>query len=372
MKNLKYRIGLTLVALLTTLTSFAQVKYATTQLQHTAKQLGLTRLDTLKDGNTIMRYKGTRINIRKKDGRVESIGRRIFSSQLRKENPLPIYDYLEFAYLDNLYKVSENPLLYSDLKFTVGSWASLADVKETTPCNISMTESKRYSVTWSTEAGQTIASLTFPVDYERMAMTSRKELENNFINDLKNYKRASATPALSLDKTKMDTSEDGRLWTLPGETYLMNSINNDTYYVADRKKSLQTLWHVKNPARSTRNLFCVVDPLFDNVTVSIRFTMYDMSIQTVETRLRDFLDYCRQKGCEIYVGIESFEEEEVKAAVFMYDKASGYDHIFHVSIPKKQVGASNCKVSARGSLYAPTTNVTTLFVEFDQKSSKKK
>ena len=151
----------------------------------------------------------------------------------------------------------------------------------------------------------------------------------------------------------------------------MNAINSDTYYVIDRKQQLQPLWYVKNPARSTRNLFCVSDPLFDQATISIRFTMYDMSVEEVKVGLPDFLDFCRQKGCEPYVGIESFDDQEVKASVFMYDRASGYDHIFTVSIPTNQVGASNCNVSARGSLYSPTTNVTTLFYEFDQSKNKK-
>lgn len=371
MKHFSNKLGAVLIAfVLSVPTVWGQARFATTQLQHTAKQLGLLHLDTLKDGNTILRYKGQRLNVRKEDGRVESIGRRIFNSQLRKANPLPIYDYLEFAYLDKLYKVSDNPLLYKDLKFTKGSWETMADITEATPCNITMTEDKRYSVSWTTADGQTIAALTFPMDYEKFAMTSRRELEANFIKDLKSYKRSQPTPALTLNKDGMD-SENGQLWTLPGSSYLMNAINNDTYYILNRKKELQTLWLVKNPARSVRNLFCVKDPAFDNISITIRFTMYDMSVQTVKTLLPDFLDFCRHKGCEVYVGIESFDDDEVKASVFMYDRASGYDHIFTVSVPSKQVGASNCEVSARGSLYSPTTNVTTLFYEFDQSKNKK-
>jgi len=372
MKHLSYTLGTAVaILLLAAQTARAQATFATTQLQHTAKHLGLNRLDTLKDGTTILRYKGQRLSVRKQDGRVESIGRRIFSPQLRKDNPLPIYDYLEFAYLDKLYKVSDNPLLYTDLRFTKGSWADMAAVGESTPCSISMTEDKHYSVSWTDEGGRTIAALTFPVDYERLAMTSRRELERNFISDLKAYRRTAPAAPAAPDKDKME-SDDGKLWTLPGGTYLMNAINSDTYYVIDRKQQLQPLWYVKNPARSTRNLFCVSDPLFDQATISIRFTMYDMSVEEVKVGLPDFLDFCRQKGCEPYVGIESFDDQEVKASVFMYDRASGYDHIFTVTIPARQVGASKCHVSARGSLYAPTTNVTSLFYEFDQGKNTKK
>jgi hypothetical protein len=359
-----------LLALMLSAAAQAQTRFATTQLRHTARQLGLDRLDTLRDGVTTLRYKNQPLRIRKQEGRIESIGRTIFSPQLRRDNPLPIYDYLEFAYLDKLWKVSDNPLLYTDLRFTRGSWADMAAVGEQTTCNISMTEDKHYSVTWLDGSGKTICALTFPVDYERLAMTSRRELEANFINDLRTHRRtkpAAYTP--TPDPAKMQT-DDGKLYTMPGGTYLMNAINADTYYVSDRRQQLQLLWYVKNPARSVRNLFCVSSPLFEETTIALRFTMYDMTIQEVTVALPDFLDYCRQKGCEVYVGIESFDDTEVKASVFMYDRNSGYDHIFTCTIPARQVGAARCRVTARASLYAPTTNVTTLFYEFDQAKSK--
>lgn len=344
-----------MLMLILSMSAQAQTKYATSTLQKSAQVLGLNNLGSMSDGWNIVKAKGISINVLKKNGRVECIGCPLFSQDMREQNPLPIYDYLEHAYLDHLVGIDPNPLTYNNIQFKRGSWDSFSLINTKTDCSVEMIWDKMYSVSWKGKDGKVILNVVFPIDYERFAMVSRKELESNFIRDLSDYHCNPEDMMQSVDKSKL-TTQDGAIWIKKGSAYLKKVINDDSYYTMNQKMQPVVLWSDMYKEQSIKNMLTLLNPKFENIKVNIRVCMYDMSIKTINTRWVDLLAFCISKGCKPYVGIESISEKEIAAAVFTYNAGSGYDHVFRVTIPTDMLFKPGCTIKARANLYSPSTN----------------
>lgn len=345
-----------MLALILTLPAQAQNTYATTTLQKTALTLGLRNLGSMSDGWHIINAKGTKVNVFKKDGRVESIGYPLFSEEMREMNPLPIYDYLEHAYLDHLVGIDPNPLLYNNIQFKQGNWNSFALINPDVDCSVDMVWDKMYSVTWKGKDGKAILKVIFPIDYERFGMVPRKELESNLVRDLSNFRCKPENMVQNVDKAQL-TTQDGAIWVKKGSTYLKAVINDETYYTMNQKMQPVAIWSDKHKEQSVKNMLTLADSKFENIKVNIRVCMYDMTVKTINTRWVDLLAFCMSKGCKPYVGIESISDKEITAAVFTYNAGAGYDHVFRVTIPMDQLFKANCTIKARANLYSPSTNL---------------
>lgn len=77
--------------------SVGAVSFATQRLREMSQYLHLTRLDTLRTGESYgYTYRGRPLVIRTNEwGEVEHIGLRLFGSSLRRQYPSPVYDFLE-------------------------------------------------------------------------------------------------------------------------------------------------------------------------------------------------------------------------------------------------------------------------------------
>ena len=351
------------VMILVTTPVFAQkITYHSKHLEAAARKLAISsRLDTLKLGVTYLRVKNQRIEVRiSNDAQVEHIGIPLFSSVMRNLQPLPIYDYLEYALLDHQYHISDNPLDNVNLKFIKGSWAQMSALSDSTECSISNLEGKYYKVTWTTN-GRPLVVVTFPVSYDMLASSTRREMEDIFIRDLRTYVGQRMKERRQIDEKAL-TPIDSTFYVKKGKTYLVNDISNDLYYRKIKGDSLVYVCEDAHPDMSMANLLLADDAGIPDAFITLKFIKYDFKTDSLALPVKTFVSYCRSKGCEVFYGTETVnQKKQIEGSLFFYNKDSGYDHVVSITAPVQSMGKKDYMIRGKVYLYAPMNNVKDLF-----------
>ncbi len=300
-------------------------------------------------------------------GVVEHIGIPLFTEELRLLQPSPIYDYLEYTVLDRIYKVSANTLTHQDLKFEKGNLAQLAKVKnETDGCIIDYVSDKYYRVKWVKENAATIV-VSFPINYELLANSNRKELELNFIRDIKVF--SDTTPIVQIDLSdKMAPTKDPDLFVVQGEHYIIPEINSNRYLTVNSKETdgenehhLGFVFDRHQPQESLTNLMVEPGMPIDSAMVELEFVLGNLKRDTVCVTLHNWMAFCKKQGCLPYFGFEENKEGTLTGTLVMRNRQSGYDHIVAVRAEESELFARLPRIHATVHLFTPSTNVRNLF-----------
>lgn len=338
--------------------------FASTILEQTAHQLQLSRLDTLPDGLSSIDLPSVRLTIKKHHNRIDHIGRQLFSPQLRMADPLPVYDYLEFAFLEQSVLKSDNSLRYKDVWFSEGSWEDMISIDQQTPCTISISDGRHYEVIWE---GNKRVSVNFPVSYEIISTASRSELESNFITDLRHHhKKVTEFESISTDSSFLTYTDAIRY--LPGEKYLLPSINNNTYYY-NNVEGVQLVCDTLSAVETLANAICASDADWPQWVVEGLFLLHNNQQEALDIPLTDLADFCRNLGCQLFWGLEEKSDEKISGTMFAYNFAAGYNHVIRLEYPLHQQ-AERQYIRANISLFIPVTNIKNLHREYNPKKQK--
>lgn len=348
-----------------------KLKYAGQYLQKAVAclQIDTESLDTVVEADTLMMVNGMPLHLRIHEGRLEHIGWHLFSRDARLLSPSPVYDYLEYGCLDNHLHLSEDPFVYKNVVFQQGSWDVLTRITEKIPCDITLLESKAYQVVWQDD--KTSVDVVFPVGYERLYMVTRRELEKRFLDDLENYAEKVQVEMPRPRVEDMQLMADS-IYCLPGDFYQLTSINRNLYFQKDKRLGMVLIWDKKHPAESMANLCVSNDGWLNNFPLELGFTTYDREKRTIKVPIGHLLSLGNETGCKAYFGVEKLENDSLTIALFLYNQAYGFDHVFHISCNPQLMEREGFSLSGRGALYVPTTNVSTLFSTRTGKSSPKK
>lgn len=296
-------------------------------------------------------------------GVVEHIGVPLFTEDYRQLMPSPIYDFLEYTVLDRLFKVSDNTLTHQDLKFEKGDLNALATVlSKTDGCTIENLSEKYYRVKW-TANGQAVIVVSFPIDYELLANSSRKEMEQNFIRDLKAYTESEPMNAIDYS-AQMAPTDQPNIFVVRGNTYIIDEINSHRYLTIgtkQKKRTLALLYDRSAPQQSMANLLVERDMPVTGARVAIEFVLGNYKRDTISVALRDFIGFCQRQGCEPFFGYEESTHGTHKGLLIMSNKQSGYDHIIAVRATDTELFGAHPLVHAKVYLFTPSSNVRTLF-----------
>lgn len=294
-------------------------------------------------------------------GQLVHLGRPLFAEQLY--NPtLPICDYLEFAVLDHQKHISDNPFLYKNLSFRTGDWALLEQVTPAIPCQLSSEEGIRYVVSWQLEGNKEV-TVEVPVEYDRLALMSRNEIEQLFLHEMQSYLSSDPLRATVTDTTLMQRIGDD-MWALPGETYILSAINQHTYYRQNAAGEVELVCDSLSAAETIANLVNARSEDLPSVTMDVSFLNHEYQNQSFRISLSDFLSFCETKGCVAYWGLESIEGSLVAGSIYLDNRTSGYLHVVRLKTDVAQLLESSAKASARVSLFIPTNNIENLFQEY--------
>lgn len=341
------------------------VSFQASYLERTAQHLKFDRLDTLRSEANIISYQSVPVIIIKNDDNVIThIGYKIFAHSLRAEHPSPIYNYIEYALLDHKFHFSDNPFTYKDLKFIEGSWTDVETVSETTSFQIDAVENRFYILTWLLNDRKKV-SLQFPINYERLSLVNRKELEQNIIKDINRY-HVKEPVQMDFSEKNFCYNEKGVAYK-EGRTYLDKAINNNIYYQKSDSSNWSLMYSSDYPVETIANLCVAADAMTVDDIVNIKFVKYDYTKEIVAVKMKDFIGYMKSEGCVPFWGVESIEGDKIEGALFLYNKDKGFIHVLKIEAYIKDVAAGKREFTATAYLLSPTTNVRDLNYQYNAK-----
>ena len=350
---------------------YAQNEFSSEHLKETAINIGLSHLDTLKCGdNMVVLGKDTIIVRKNEDGVIDHIGKQLFPIMAREKNPLPVYDYMEYVYVNYLLNKNGNKLLFKDVAFIKGGWKELASVTPNDQCNISNIDNKAFQIEWKNDE-KALVSVLIPIRYDVLSNMSRTEMQNAFIQGEKKTIVKLSDERMSQDTAKLTKTlvGDTEILYYKGKSYLNEKIT-DNYYLVRNDSLLTPITDKDMPMESIANIMVLPSSKqIGNYKAKIRYLLSNNKIVEQATTIRQIIDYAMKQGCKPYFGLEGIKDGFVNFSLFLYNETSGYDHIFRLSCKTEDIGTDALTFTGRGSLYAPTTNVKSLFSDGDKKSN---
>ena len=350
---------------------YAQNEFSSEHLKETAINIGLSHLDTLKCGdNMVVLGKDTIIVRKNEDGVIDHIGKQLFPIMAREKNPLPVYDYMEYVYLNYLLNKNGNKLLFKDVAFIKGGWKELASVTPNDQCNISNIDNKAFQIEWKKD-DKTLVSVLIPIRYDVLSNMSRTEMQNAFIQGEKKTTVKLSDEQMSQDTTKLTKTlvGDTEILYYKGKSCLNEKIT-DNYYLVRNDSLLTPITDKDMPMESIANIMVLPSSKqIGNYKAKIRYLLSNNKTVEQRTTIRQIIDYAMKQGCKPYFGLEGIKDGNVNFSLFLYNENSGYDHIFRLSCKTEEIGTDALTFTGRGSLYAPTTNVKSLYSDGDKKSN---
>ena len=316
--------------------------------------------DTLQSGYTTLRVKGRRVCLNiDKERQVDYIGMPLFDRRMKVLQPSPVYNYLEYALLDRVFRVSKNPFANKDLKCVEGKWSDWEKVTEKTPVIIDNHEDKVYEVTWTLGAAKKLR-LRFPLKYDMMANSSRKEMTANFVRDLgKEVCRPSAKTGKADVHAAMDDMElsaDGMFYVRKADHYLQKSINGDTYYRKTAEGKARLLYDRDYPMESVANMFLSEDSTYKGRVLLMDVVRDDFRKETVRCNICQLMQLASRQGCTPYFGLAEADDDAYECWLYLCNSGAGYVHLFRLTgLTKAAVSYSPMQVKAY--LYLPTATI---------------
>lgn len=344
----------------------SSVAFRTAELKRLAEVLCVS-VDSLHEGRNTVLAGGRSVRIDVAEGTVSSMGYMLFPDEMKSMARTPILGFLERYFLQLDYPHVDRPqnrMLREDrVKFEVGSPSTVVTLP--TDCSFSYgNEKKRYWATWSRD-DKVLLSVSFPANHELISGENKIETEHFVETDVRASQPAEALPV----KAELLTPTLQKSYYIQrGSTYLNKLITSDLYY--QQKDSLfELIASETHPLESAANMMLSANGQ-TKVNLKVKQLMYGYKKKFYDVPLDNWITYCRNNGCELYFGVESFEQGMVKATVFAVNQAENYNHVLFVNIPLKVIGSGEGDIEAQLETFIPMHNVVNMFAKFPKKSNK--
>ena len=339
-----------IIGLMATLTALAQVQFRTSELQRLATALSLCA-DSLPEGYSHPTVGHLNLTAHVSNRQVDHLGLQLFSEEMRQQVSTPVFDFLERYFLQLKYppvvKTASNMLRDDAFHFNVGT---LADVDCLLPAdNFAYTyDHYRYTAIWSRN-GQTLLSVSFPVEYELISGENKVEAENNLMSDIQKATLTKETP----DDPKRD------------DHYISTDFSNRLYYQGGKLLS-----SIRHPAESVANMMLSTNAR-GHYDIGMTQISYGFQKRVYQVPVRQWIAFCLQSGCRLYYGVEDIGAEgEVRAVVLAVNEAENYNHVLIVCIPADIIDQQQGTIDARLYPYVPTHNVMNMFASYRKSNPK--
>lgn len=331
--------------------------------------------------STIILPSGQAIVVRiDEDGMVEHIGIPLFSDFIRQKKPSPVYDCIEYAVLDRCLIHTENDLLLQKIQLLKGSWQTVCDILPTDECMIDNWNEKVYQVTWRRN-GMEIVNLKLPVDYELLYISSRRELEKIFADEVERQ-HVKRFP-YHLVEELLQRKENDDIYVLPGESFLIKGLTRNTYYrkslvvqrvdtITFEEERMGILIDKDYPAETMANLLVSTDPQLPDAAMQLELQMSSNEKRTVHVTLRQWLSYCESQGCIPYYIFDESDDSRAKAYLLMRNKTMGYNHLILLTCLIDDLVSDVPSFTGKAYLFIPNVEASQLFGSEDNLKANKK
>lgn len=345
------------------------LSFKTEELKKVAAELKLEGLDTLKIGYTFIQKNNHQLVVRKaENGMVEHIGIQLFPEAYRQQANGAVLDFLESGLLCNTYKLTKNQLKYMDAKFVKGNWSLMLSLPKSVSCSVAMVNNKAYQIIWKEGKNEKI-NLLLPIKYDFLMNAPRKELEANFVRDLKAYRIKHKSVDCAVDVARLTVVKDGSdtLYMLPGKHYNLESITNTTFFKLKDSVEYVPVIDPKYPVQTTANTLLLDCYRVPEAKISLTVIGSDKKNSTILIPVRQLIAFAKSQGCVPYFGYEETKDGKLQGGLFLYNKELGYDHVLSLSCDVKDIATDKLVFTSRAYLFIPTTNVKNLYNDIKSK-----
>jgi len=332
--------------------------FDTQRLERLAGYLHLEQLDTLPIGiSNTYSYRQRPLTIRKNQwGEIEHIGLLLFPDIYRKQQPLPIYDFLERYLLSRLATPANTEdafrIQWLPVHINVGTTTTALQIDTLTEFKNEYVDLRAYRASWSKD-GKKILELSFSMNYQLLTGCDAPELENRFLRHLKRYQ---LQPSYATTDKQLPQKGTYHVWK--NSYYMSPMVRNDIFYMrASEKEAWQLVDDAKQPTKTICNW--MVAPDSDNqLPLQLTIDKYGYKVDSVQTTYRAWQQICLSEGCQPYYGLKTKREDVYECSVFMVNRKGGYVHLLSINIPEAALhNRKEVKCFARMYAYIPLYNV---------------
>ena len=205
----------------------------------------------------------------------------------------------------------------------------------------------------------TISLFCCAVSSAQQTDSKRKSMEDAFIEQMKMAAKMDVLSRIKNDSTVMSRVEGENYYVHPGETYIVDGISTATYY--ERKgKSFIPLCDAKYPKETIVNRLLLPNRELPDGSIKLTFQKYRYQKDSVNIQFKQLMTFCRNKGYEMFVGIEGRGKKEMKVDLFLFNNENKWLHVLNLSLPIKKVADKGLVVEGVAWLFIPTSNVRQL------------
>lgn len=193
----------------------------------------------------------------------------------------------------------------------------------------------------------TISLFCCAVSSAQQTDSKRKSMEDAFIEQMKMAAKMDVLSRIKNDSTVMSRVEGENYYVHPGETYIVDGISTATYY--ERKgKSFIPLCDAKYPKETIANRLLLPNRELPNGSIKLTFQKYRYQKDSVNIQFKQLMTFCRNKGYEMFVGIEGMGKKEMKVDLFLFNNENKWLHVLNLSWPIKKVADKGLVVEGGG------------------------
>lgn len=346
---MKQRLLYIIIGIAFVLNTFSQISYRTAELKRLASVMAID-VSTLKEGYNLLSFNNRPLVVIVKKNAVSHIGWQLFSKDAREAGNTPVLDFLERYFLQLNYPpkdMSARQILSDDqFNFLKGSLSTVSDIRPTDAFGFSY-DKRKYVATW-TRNNQLLLSVSFPVEYELISGENKIEAENNLMADIKN--------------TSLENVKSRQVHSIH---YINDKFSSKIY-----KKKGELLFSERHPAETVSNILLTMDAKGE-YNLKVTQLSYGFRKVVFEVPLRQWIAFCQNNACQLYVGIEDINADgDVSAVVIAVNEAENYNHVLTITIPSETIQNKKGNLDARLYPYVPTHNVLSLFATYKKSNPK--
>lgn len=315
------------------------------------------------DNDSTWSFAGKQLRIRTNAyGDVSHIGYKLFDSRWARDyEAQPLLNFIERYALEQdvpdkkMDKAEEASKKY--VTFIEGNASMLRLRTPEMPITINEKERRGYSVEWKN--GNQTVSMIIPADYQLITGANAIELENIFERDIRRITSTLIADTLPDSWKNSSISRSDNLIIASNGNYLSDMIRSDLYlHKASGKNSI--LLDKSKPLQSVINI--LLTGHFDKeIPLELTIDKYGYLKTNIEISLQQFILYCQQENCKLYLGIKTHTDETITATLFAVNNKMAYNHMISLNFPLSILHKGKGKIKGTLYAYTPLQNITEKF-----------
>ncbi len=315
-------------------------------------------------------YKGLPLTIRvNQRNEVEHIGATLFHEGIIQRSPL-IYDFLERYYLSiclplERIKSIGQQIQEDDIVIETGNLNMFPNLRKINKVVTENLSGKRCRVLWQQE-DTVVCSLSFPMKYQLIAGADLVELEDRLINRVLTHRET--TTILSNEDFKKEGYWEDAFFIKEGESYILEQLNSNTFYLPDKNGQLHAVWDKAYPVESAFNVMLCPE-VESKFILECQLMKFGNKQEDFCCPLRQWLSFCLSEGCQPYFGITTLTDRSLSGICIMRNEKYGYNHLLRIRLLLDDFGKSEGTVYAKWHAFIPTGSIKDLYE--DLKNSQK-